>query len=308
MTSKIQSLKPDVVIITESEIAVGDTPIVPGYSTFLPKMSESILVRVIMLVKNEHHAEQIFLKSYDIQMVAAKVGSSAFVGLYRQFSMITKNGTVRSSAFESQQLNTITEELREVSNNYKSLYLAGDFNLDMARAHDPEYYKLVLLQRWSSFTEELGLRWAETGPTFMSDGVFNGEQRFSTLDHVYARTSYDVTSQVLPDLTSDHRPVMAKVARVQARKRRQTRQDRNWRALDKDTLEMFLLQWDWDSTNMHKCERGGLQTQRGNYCCHRCRCSFKRIHNPQPGCQVETRHSGGHENARQSETRRARAL
>ena len=50
VTSKIQSMKPDIAIITESEITVGDTPIVPGYTTFLPKMSESVLVRVIMFV------------------------------------------------------------------------------------------------------------------------------------------------------------------------------------------------------------------------------------------------------------------
>ena len=247
VTSKIQSMKPDMAIITESEITVGDTPIVPGYTTFLPKMSESVLVRVIMFIKNEHHAEQIFTSALDIQMVAAKVGSSAFVGIYRQFSMVTKSGTVRSSVFESEQLNNIIEEVRAVSDRHKSLYLAGDFNLDIARADDPNYYKQHLLHRWTAFTEELGLRWSETGPTFMSDGIFNGEHRFSTIDHVYARTRYDVTSYVLPDLTSDHRPVLARVSGVQARKKRQTRQDRNWSAMDKDALEMFLLQWDWDT-------------------------------------------------------------
>ena len=47
--------------------------------------------------------------------------------------MVTNNSTFRGEHFEKGQLNNIMEAVG-ISDKHRALYLAGDFNLDMARA------------------------------------------------------------------------------------------------------------------------------------------------------------------------------
>ena len=74
-------------MLTEAELVVGDIPIVPGYKSFVPRLSSSAKVRVVMLVRSDFHAEQLDTgPAPDIQVVAVKVRNEALVGVYRQFS------------------------------------------------------------------------------------------------------------------------------------------------------------------------------------------------------------------------------
>ena len=53
---------------------------------------------------------------------------------------------------------------------------------------------------------------------------------------------------VLPDQLSDHMPVLASVKSAPIKKpRRVTRTERYWKSMDKTTLEISLLEWDWSS-------------------------------------------------------------
>ena len=137
--------------------------------------------------------------------------------------------------------------VKRISEKYKAVYLAGDMNLDLLRIGEANYYRQQLLQKWIEFIEEQGIQWSKTGPTFESDGLFDGEHRTAILDHIYTRSCHEVVCRVLPDKTSDHRPVLAHVKRPPIKQpRRVTRVERNWKGMNKAALEMFLLQWDWD--------------------------------------------------------------
>ena len=158
-------MKSDCVILCETELVFGDIPTVPGYKSFLPQVSNSAKVRTVLLIKTALHPEQLHTSAdTDIQVVAAKVGSDAIVGIYRQFANVSNNGTTRGHSFETKQLENIIEAVRGVSEKHKVVYVAGDMNLDLVRTEDTNYYRQQLLQKWMSFTEEHGLKWSRTGP------------------------------------------------------------------------------------------------------------------------------------------------
>ena len=170
------------------------------------------------------------------------------MGLYRQFTLITDKNTIRGCAFETQQYEAIETVVRAISNDYKTLHICGDFNLNPWRIRDEDYYRKGLLQRWCDLALEIGLKWAETGPTFRSHGQFGNEHRLSTIDLVYSRSARVTEASVLPDALSDHSPVFAviKNAPQACKPKKETRQDRNWQKMDITALETHLLNWNWD--------------------------------------------------------------
>ena len=93
-----------------------------------------------------------------------------------------------------------------------------------------------------------------TGHTYVSDGKYEGQHRKRTLDHFYSRTTSSVKVQVLPSALSDHQPLLAHIGSAPPKKPdRQTRRERNWRALSKPVLEMALLDWDWSNLLATTC-------------------------------------------------------
>ncbi|QQP37854.1 Hypothetical protein FKW44_018269, partial [Caligus rogercresseyi] len=114
-----------------------------------------------------------------------------------------------------------------------------------------------LIQRWKGYYEEFGLQLQPTGPTFRPNGVFKGENRTSTIDHVYLRGNTNIHVQVLDDTLSDHVPLLATISSERAPKLivKETREECNWSTLDVPALELFLLNWDWqplfDSSNVN---------------------------------------------------------
>ena len=248
VNTKISDVRPDIVVLTEAELQLWDTPTVQGYKTMVHSVSRSALVRTIMLTRKNLHAEQIDLSwATDIPVIAARIGDVAVIGLYRAFTLITKSGTIRGEPFEAEQISVIEQVVRSISERFKEVYLVGDFNLDILRLEDEEfYYRRQLLDRWMSFTNEMGLTLHKTGHTFKSYGLFNGKHKLSALDHVYTRSARAVDVSVLQDGTSDHKPVLAKIrCRKPKKPVRQTRSDKNWKALDASVLNSVLEEWDW---------------------------------------------------------------
>ena len=66
-----------------------------------------------------------------------------------------------------------------------------------------------------------------TGPTFKSDGSFDGTHKMATLDHVYSRSSDVGVAKVLPDAGSDHSPVVATVHVGAARAKKKRQEEEN---------------------------------------------------------------------------------
>ena len=106
----------------------------------------------------------------------------------------------------------------------------------MFKIGDLDYYRIHMLTLWLELCEEHGLRWVETGPTFKSDGTFNGAKKTAVLDHFYARCAGNITVEVLPDAASDHAPVLATISKENLRNttQGQYRTGRNWKNLNKD--------------------------------------------------------------------------
>ena len=247
LTSRVHQLSPDVVVVTETEVTKDDLPYIPNYTILVPSVSESKLLRSIMYIRTELQPEQLPTPP-DVQVIAARIGKEAILGLYRQFTLITDKNTIRGCAFETQQYEAIETVVRAMSNDYKTLHICGDFNLNPRRLTDEDYYRKGLLQRWCDLALEIGLKWAETGPTFRSHGQFGNEHRLSTIDLVYSRCARVTEASVLPDALSDHSPVFAVIRNAPqvCKPKKETRQDRNWQKMDITALEIHLLNWDWD--------------------------------------------------------------
>ena len=247
LTDIVHRKSPDVVVATETELKTDDLPQIPGYSIMVPTVTNSSLVRSAMYVKNKLQAEQIPVPS-DIQMVACRVGSTAIIGLYHQFRLITQTGPISGNTFEAQQFEEIESAIRTLSNDFKTLHICGDINLDPTRREDGVYYRRTLLKKWCALMDELGLKWAETGPTYKSHGLFSGEHKLSTIDLVYSRSAGVTEATVLPDGGTDHSPVYAVIKGTpdSRRLKRETRQDRNWQNMDSALLEYSLLDRDWE--------------------------------------------------------------
>ena len=211
------------------------------------KVSESTRIRAVMLTKCNLHAEQIELSgTTDIPIIAVQIGAMAVVGLYRQFSLVTKTKTVRGEKFEEQQLTSIEHVVKQLCDRYKSIYLLGDMNLDQLRIGDPDYYRRQLLDRWLSFTSEQGLTLHRTGPTWSSYGAFQGQHKKSALDHVYTRTTHAVQVEVLQDGTADHDPVLTRIkCQIPKKPVKECRVDKNWKSLNTNILNKILQRWDW---------------------------------------------------------------
>ena len=120
---------------------------------------------------------------------------------------------------------------------YYPLIVAGDFNLDVNRRDDKHYDRAKQLSLWTETADSLGLQWCETGPTYKSHGVFQGQHRISTLDYVFAWVRGGGTAVLVPDALSDHSPVLATFrAPGVMRREKERRTTRDWKRTNWDLL------------------------------------------------------------------------
>ena len=84
LMNKVHSMRPDVVVATETELQDENPPSIPGYISMVPKTLVSSKVRTVMYTRRELQAEQLSTPR-DVPIVAARIGNSAIVGLYRQY-------------------------------------------------------------------------------------------------------------------------------------------------------------------------------------------------------------------------------
>ena len=246
--AKIREVKADAAVITEAELPPGEAPNLAGYDTFLPNISKSRRARVVVFVRKALHAEQL-PSPVDVPIVAVRSGTSSLIGIYRQFALPTnqtKADTVRGLRFEGEQLDAIIQLIQDVSDRSKAMYVTGDLNLDLARKEDGSYYRGALLDRWLGEVSLLGLEWAKTGPTFLSDGLYDGNRREATIDHMYSRSHDDFHAETMDDALSDHLPVLATLRDCGLETSgKLKRRERDWKLMDSEALCLGLLDNDW---------------------------------------------------------------
>ena len=84
---------------------------------------------------------------------------------------------------------------------------------------------------------------------------------WSLLTMVHSHSSEVGVAKVPPDTGSNHSPVIAttNVGVARLKKDEKRRIERDWKNIDKEGLEIFLLSWDWqpvfDSKNVNTIPR-----------------------------------------------------
>ena len=237
----VEATRANVVIITEADVEADSLPVIVGFRTFAPKTPR--IVRVLLLVREELLVEQLEIGGTDIPAVWAKVNKTTIGAVYRQFTSKSGSGET-GPAFERRQLDEILHQISEASNQAGSnLIVAGDFNLDPTRRGDTSYYQNSLLNTFLEATDEHGLQWVRTGPTFKSDGKFDGQHRVSTIDLVFGRTMRPLQAETLDFAASDHAPVLAWIPTVLSKPKTLTKVSRDWSYLNFDHLSALLSDW-----------------------------------------------------------------
>jgi hypothetical protein len=99
----------------------------------------------------------------------------------------------------------------------RHVVMLGDFNLDWHRSLDSGYGPCPLLLHFGNVSKTRGLRHLPTAATFRSHGLFPTATgppapRVSCIDHIYTTEDWSASVLVLPDATTDHRPVLAEIA------------------------------------------------------------------------------------------------
>ena len=195
--------------MTETDIDINDVSSVciPEY-TIIPAQA-SKKVRLLLLIKNGLQFQQLD-QVVDVPAIWIQLEKPRIVigGIYRQFS----SGDNHGLAFEGQQLDVLVEQVSKIKPKH-DVCILGDLNLDMARLNDSTYTRRHLLHKWLECLHSTGIEWLPTGHTWCSFGSFGGNQRTSTLDHVYVsmNLSSSSTALVLTDSITDHFPVEAAI-------------------------------------------------------------------------------------------------
>ena len=239
--------KVDVAVITEVELLVENLPTLPGFKVITPSASKCI--RVLLLVADHLNATDLNIGDQDVPSVWVKLGNLVVGGLYRQFGTITDRGTLRGLLQERSQLSSLKTHIQAASEEAQDIVILGDLNLDPSRANEPTYYRAALLREWCKIVDPLGITWAPTPPTFVSDHTVDGKKKTSTIDVIYSRTKAPLNVRVLGSAGSDHYPLLGVLSEQSTAKKPScfTRMGRDLKNLDKDRLNLELLGLDWST-------------------------------------------------------------
>jgi hypothetical protein len=239
----------DIAVISEVEQSQEDNFYfnIKGYASITPLISKGSKVRLMMFIKNSFDYTLSDLMETDIPSIWVHINGLLIGGIYRQFSM----GSSRGTEFESAQLELLGEQLIAASEVSKDVLLLGDFNLDVSRTEDPNYYRKNMLERFQTFQHASGLQRFDTPNTFESYGAHKGRHYTSTLDHVYASESIfnKTTVKVLADAASDHQPLLAMTTGSTASPTSSTINRRKFGLINDINFEEALQRWDWDKVH-----------------------------------------------------------
>ncbi len=179
----LDEVQPDVVTLTETELPSSDTTFaVENYTVWYPepvgdKFRLLLLVRTHLVpISNP----TVICRSTQDLWIKLPSGPLALGAVYRQWGKGKKEGMA-----------TFLEHVENISSTYNRTATLGDYNLDIGKKDDPNYYRAAMLREHLSGMENHGFSFM--GPatnTYSSHGLFMSEggdynHRRSTLDHVY---------------------------------------------------------------------------------------------------------------------------
>ncbi len=203
--------RPDVAALTEVELDAQDTSLhIPGYKIFYA-LPISNKIRVLMLLKEslvKSSSPSLIIASHQeiwIKFSRHAAGSWTVGAYYRQWSR-----------HEGLDLDSFCDNIRRLSASSPYVTILGDFNLDVSRRSDPNYYRRLLLDKLLNFLSELGFHLENRldSPTFFSHGHFltpelDRIRRESVLDLVFTLGVRERPAlQVLHAAATDHKPVV----------------------------------------------------------------------------------------------------
>ena len=109
----------------------------------------------------------------------------------------------------------ILDQFEKATEENLPVAILGDMNLDIKKwakkEYDPDLKKIA--QKWKSCLAKSGLKIENMGLTWRSHGVFNGEKRFSALDHIYHTEDKVFSSfRTITNSMSDHfKPILCTI-------------------------------------------------------------------------------------------------
>ncbi len=199
----VKSQQPDIAIISEAELGIHDTVVIPGYISFFAPPAPSGKCRLFMLVKESLGKSTVVVASShtDLWLRLSFSNPLTVVGVYRQWSKT-----------EQADLESFYNRCANLLDGSRTI-IPGDMNLDFNRKSDPTYSRFSMANEHFMMMEAHGLRYV--GPhtcTYRSHGKFlsaNGKysHRESVLDHVYMLGDGNVNVSVIPLGVTDHMPV-----------------------------------------------------------------------------------------------------
>jgi hypothetical protein len=247
----IKANEVDVAVVTETDMPSTEASgfALEGFVTFSPLGSEFLMgkdrVRVLIFVrasiadtvKLRPDLMSTTIQSIWVELAVRQLGVIVIGGLYRQFR--------QPPSLEVEELEESLSQARCASLG-KCVIMLGDFNLDSHKTDDPSYYKRALLKSLEAGMTSIGLTYNKTPATWRSNGCHGGLYLSSCLDHIYhLGVRAEVT--VLPDTSTDHRPVMAMVSGLGSSEPPVTIVRRNYKAVSRSDLEEASSRSDWSA-------------------------------------------------------------
>ena len=142
-------------------------------------------------------------------------------------------------------LEHLEDQLREAAGAGRPVFALGDLNFNVLDSNSPD------TRRYLQVIRELNMIQLIDGPTHL-------EPTPSALDHIITNQTEPAPEvTILPDVISDHQPIMASAQLGRVRRPVQWRTIRSWRRADWSAICLDLLQSDWDgidgATDVDQC-------------------------------------------------------
>jgi hypothetical protein len=186
---------------------------------------------------------------------SATLGAFVLGGIYREWTPLL----IPSESL--QRLEILLFQIRKAMERGARVVIHGNLNLDLDRSDDNGYYMGAMVTSLSECTPFSGLETHCTGPTFRLFGSFSPPRgcgqspagdgahyhKYSRLDHVYTK-GFISESVVLPDSTTNHRPVVTTVRagnHVPKAEKLVYLKRRNFKALTRPELEGAINLANW---------------------------------------------------------------
>ena len=168
---------------------------------------------------------------------------------YRQFKIPGSELQEDSSSQLAQleRLHIFEQQLSKACKESKRIIIMGDFNIDLQRKEDRQYYLHSFMREYLSFQGNNGLAFLRMGITF-SRTLEDGTVIESELDHLLTNCPDDVTDYGTVDFdSSDHKIIMAEVCFEKTKPIKKTVVARDLRKVRKNPtlLKTAIAEQNW---------------------------------------------------------------